>query len=106
MEQRKIMALLKEAAKPKCPAKRLTNIAIELKGVVETEDSDGDIEIDGRSAGFAVLVESLFHQTLQNKPDQLPALFPAFAMLCGDKGEDKLLADVDWTLVEANQTAN
>ena len=51
-------------------------------------------EMAGRS-----FLENLFNETIGNRPELLASLFPAFAMLCGDR-EGPEYAEVFWSLVE------
>ncbi|MBI4021586.1 MAG: hypothetical protein HY369_05065 [Candidatus Aenigmarchaeota archaeon] len=41
----------------------------------------------------------LFDSATKHRPDLLPTLFPAFALLCGDRDPAFDFADIDWTLM-------
>jgi hypothetical protein len=91
MDQLKIRDLLIEAANPECSERRINEIHCELGQATVM-----DVEVE---VGFQTLLDSLYVRTVQNRPELLPTLFPIFAIICGDREEDMLIADVDWTIV-------
>lgn len=104
MKQQQILALLKEATALKFDNindpdfQRLNKIQIELTEAVY-QDHEGQDPFNSRAAGFQTIVGHLFVDTFRNRPDYLPALFPVFAVLCGDR-DVMILSDVDWSLLE------
>jgi len=99
MEQRKIMELLQEAASPSCTWERQNEIHCLLGAATAALDEDGIYEVDTEAAGMSNALDCLFTDTCKNRRDQLPALFPFFATICGNREEGMLVADVDWSLV-------
>ncbi len=93
MNQRGIKALLEEAAKPDCSMQRLNAIQCRFVEAVGTIPKSG-----GRKAGICLVLETLYADTVKNRRELLPALFPVFAIICGYK-RDCLVADIDWSLV-------
>jgi hypothetical protein len=94
MNQLEIKVLLHEASNPECSWRRRNEIQCEFeKAMVPGEDGEGE------EAGLLLLLTSLYASTVQNRPELLPTLFPTFAIICGDRKEDMLIADVDWTIV-------
>ena len=98
MRQDHIKALLEEAAKPDCDWQRRTIIQCELCDACAAMGSDGVYEIDNPAAGLHLVINNLYFQTLQSAPDKLPSLFPVFAMICGDRDPQFLIADINWDL--------
>ena len=101
MDQKALLFLLKEASEPECPAERIIDIAISLKGQIKRDDSDDSDSINTRYEGMCLVFEALFNKTLDNNPGYLPKLFPVFALLCGDKEDDMLVAKIDWTVLSS-----
>lgn len=100
MEQRELKALLDEAANPKCSWQRRNEIQCKLGEATAAMGKDGVYELEGREAGLHLLLEALYVSTIQNRPELLPTLFPTFAIICGDREEGILIADVDWAIVD------
>lgn len=100
MKQRELKALLEEAASPECSWKRRNQIQIKLNEATAAMGEDGLYVIEGLVAGLHLLLNSLYVGTVQNRPELLPALLPAFAIICGDREDGKLIADVDWSIVD------
>lgn len=100
MKQSELKALLKEAANPECSWQRRNEIQCKLGDATAAMNEDGVYKIEGREAGLHLLLDSLYVSTVQNRPELLPTLFPAFAIICGDREEGILVADVDWSIVD------
>ncbi|MFA6322034.1 MAG: hypothetical protein WCX71_00985 [Candidatus Buchananbacteria bacterium] len=99
MKQEEIKALLEEAAKPTCSSVRRNDIHCRLSEASAAMGENGVYEVDNPEAGLIVLLDRLFISTLKNRPELLPTLFPAFAVICGDRDEDLIIAQIDWSLV-------
>lgn len=111
MKQEKILELLKEAARTSCTIKRRNNIQNELREELsiimnncdrvdhpDRVDNPGRANCEGgRGAGMMLLLDMLYIDTVHHRPEALPALFPFFAMICGDRTY-LMTADVDWSL--------
>lgn len=99
MNQKELMELLQEAAKPNCSLWRRNEIGRKLYEASPATREDGALEIDGREAGMQLILSSLYQDTLENRPALLPMMFPVFAMICGDRQEGMICANVDWSLI-------
>ena len=100
MRQKEVKALLEEAAKPGCSWQRRTEIQCQLCEATAAMGKNGVYKIKGRKAAFHMLLNDLYMDTLNNRPDLLPTLFPFFAVICGDRKEGYIVADhVDWGIV-------
>ncbi|MCR4328790.1 MAG: hypothetical protein NUV53_04785 [Patescibacteria group bacterium] len=99
MNQKELKLLLQEAASPDCPWQRRNEIQCKLGEASPAMRADGVYEIDGREAGMHLVLNQLYVDTIQNRPDLLPSLFPAFAVICGDREEGIICADVDWLFI-------
>ncbi|KKR08245.1 MAG: hypothetical protein UT32_C0002G0008 [Parcubacteria group bacterium GW2011_GWC2_39_14] len=101
LSQRSVLALIKEAADPKCTAIRLVLIDRELQAA--TAYATKGCKPNTPEYGLLELVKTLFVETLKNRPDLLLGLFPVFSMICTDsnRGTDELLTTtgVDWYAV-------
>ena len=94
MKQKDIMALLKEAAEPRCALKRRKAILADLQKEVFGPSNDS------RRLGLDIILGAAFKTTLEAKPDHLVSLFPVFALLCGDRQENEVVAsEVDFSLL-------
>lgn len=100
MEQRKLKELLEEAAKPECTWQRRNEIQCLLGAATPAMRDDGVYEIEGRGAGMHTVLEHLYVDTIKNKPEILPSLFPFFAVICGDRDKEMIVAEIDWSLVQ------
>ena len=97
MEQKLLKRLLEEAAHPNCLWPQRNHI----QRLLVRAAAGGDREVlstDDREAGIRTVLESLYVDTVRNRPDLLPTLFPAFAVMCGDR-TGTIVADVDWSLI-------
>jgi len=88
MDQRKVRLLLEEYANPTCPFKRQVGIQQLLTSALyqdraQAEDEDADQDPPGQV--LRAVLASLLVETKRNRPDALLGLFPAFALLCGDR---------------------
>lgn len=99
MTQREIMALLVEASDKHCPSKRLNDIHIALRRALpEGVSNDEDRFEEGRRAELEHVLDKVYLETIAVRPALLPSLFPIFALLCGDRGKDSIMAEIDWSL--------
>jgi hypothetical protein len=89
MLQERILHLLQEAGKPSCTWQRRNLIQCELGNAIPGETDDPITETQNH------LFNSLYVQTLKDRPELLPALFPAFVVLICDPDHN----EVDWSLV-------
>ena len=94
MNQRDLMTLLKEAMKSECSSQRRCEIQCSLCNAI------GEYVNDPKRSVIRTLLELLYTDTLQNRPELLPTLFPFFAIVCGDHEEKYIFADVDWSIME------
>ena len=99
MRQIEIMELLGEAAGRRCTSARRTQIACKMAESLRSPEEGMDSEDEGKLEAFNLVFTTLWERTAQNRPALLPTLFPAFALLCGDKDDDVMLATIDWSLV-------
>lgn len=99
MNQRELKTLLDEAAQQYCSRQRRNEIQVELAEASPALRADGVYENKGREAGMLLVLEQLYTETATHRPDLLSSLFPAFAVICGDRQDGAICADVDWSLV-------
>jgi hypothetical protein len=86
MNQKDLMCLLREASDLRCDPKRRRIIQMDLERTV--------VHADVRE-----VVSKLYHQASAARPEYLVALFPFFAMVCGNKPDEELAAPIDWSLM-------
>ncbi len=98
MKQIEIKALLIEAADPGCSWERRNAIQCELGHASPAMREDGVFEIEGRAAGMQLVLDGLYVETIRHHPGLLPTLLPAFAIICGDREEGMICANIDWTI--------
>lgn len=91
MQQAEIKSLLEEAANPDCPPARLNEIQCIFGGAIAANCQEDS---------FHALLDALYVGAINNRQEHLPALFPIFAAICGDRKEGVIIADVDWSLVD------
>ena len=100
MNQSRIKQLLEEAGAPDCDAMRYNHIWCELEHASATDGGVDEADsTSGPAVGLSIAVGRLLLSAWEN--DQraaLPRLFPVFALICGDKGPDDLVANIDWTI--------
>ena len=95
MTQIRLKRLLEEAASQTCSAERHNAIICQL-----LDEAPGDLSrIEGEEAGIRLVLNCLWESTVQNRPDLLPSLFPAFAIMCGERKESVMIAHIDWSLI-------
>jgi len=99
VNQRELKGLLEEAARRDCSWKRRNEIQCLLGAASAAMGADGVYEIDNPEAGMHLVLGKLYTDTIQNRRELLPSLFPVFAVICGDREEGFICADVDWSLV-------
>lgn len=97
MKQQKVKELLEEAAKSDCTWQRRTDIQCLLRAATAAGKS-GKYKSSRSVSGLLVALDTLYVQTIENKPEILPSLFPFFAIVCGDREEEMIYANVDWSL--------
>jgi hypothetical protein len=100
MKQQVLKALLEEAANDNCSPQRRNEIQCELDEATAAMGEEGVYKITGREAGLSLVLDALYVHTIQNRPELLPSFFPTFAIICGDRDEGMLIADVDWSLID------
>lgn len=105
MKQERILELLIEASQ--LGQKKNDDGAISLDDGVRIAQIQNELNsnvcldrTDKPYAPFRVVVNSIYVDTVRNRPEYLPALFPVFAKLCGDEG-DQVVAKIDWSLLPA-----
>ncbi len=99
MDQKELKALLTEASQSGCSGRRLNEIHCKLQDACCAVKKDGTYKETGRRAGMSLVLDKLYVDTIQNRQEILPVLFPAFAVICGDRKDNSLYADIDWALV-------
>ena len=99
MNQRKIMDLLQEAARPNCTSQRRISIIAELDRFSAAMGPHGVYKIHGEEAVLRTLMGSLYVGAAKSRPELLPTLFPVFAAICGDREDGNIVAEVDWSLM-------
>ena len=100
MNQRELKALLEEAANLGCSMQRRNEIRFILCDSTAAVGKDGIEEIDGPEAGLRLLAETLYHDTISNRPELLTKLFPVFAIICGNREDGMTITDIDWSIVD------
>jgi len=98
MKQKEIKALLEEASQPDCSWQRRNQIQCELIDALIAFRPVSWPTGTGRIEGFKLILEKLYVDTLHYYPMYLPNLFPVFAMICGERDDDMIVADVIWSL--------
>lgn len=98
MKQKELMALLEEAAKPDCTVRRRIDIQCLLRAATVAGKKSGGYEIRGSAGTIVAILDMLYDDTVKNRPEILPSLFPIFALLCGDREKRMETAQIDWSL--------
>ncbi len=93
MNQRKIMALLKEAARPDCTDARRTDIRLQIQATRATSGTD---LYEAKREGIEDLLTKLFDEIAVSRPETLPDFYPVFALAYGNRRPKTLLATLDW----------
>lgn len=92
MTQQELKGLLVEAAGPSCSKQRRDEIFNEMfQQFFARMDRIRTPKGDEWVRGICTALEWLWRDITQNRPDFLPSLFPAFAIL--------LFGEADWSLV-------
>lgn len=94
MDQETLKNLLEEAAAPDCGLQRRSQIQVLLGDAVFRCGADK------RGDGIRVILDSLYCDIIQHRPELLPTMFPAFAIMCGENRDGMIIASVDWSLVD------
>ena len=112
MRQQKIMELLREAAElgqiskaGKLSSKqlgRIMRIQIEL---CDARYHHRGKEALGYNSAIDCIISSLYVDAIDNCPEALPQLFPAFAALCGDRETGVWITKADWSIAKAPEPA-
>lgn len=100
MQQQTIMALLEEAAKLATDMAHNWQQVNEIQcllGHAAYQEHEGQDPLSSRAAAIGTIIDHLYMETIRNAPERLPALFPAFALLCGDRN-GTIIARIDWSI--------
>ena len=101
MKQIELKKLLIEATEPGCSEERRDEILQMLKECTNYMGADWCMISGHRAAPLQLFIKELFTGTLKNRPELLPSLFPAFAVLCGDREKKtEHTIPVEWELVD------
>lgn len=100
MDQKRIKELLDEAESAICTPSRANQIQSELEGSTFGRESGTMTTLTSPGTETAFIVASLFSQTFEKYPDFLPFLFPAFAIMCGDRKKGMNFAEVNWDILD------
>jgi hypothetical protein len=109
MEQKIISELLLEASQPDCASSRREEILNTFLSALpcynrESNPEAGDVEHAEEEARYSTINQTLvrlFSQALEAKAyTKISALFPVFALYCGDRKANCIRATVDWNLVQ------
>lgn len=95
VKQREIKDLLVELASPECSFLRHQEISQRFHEAAKRRPAP-DSPNDNTSYLFVMILNRLL-RTVNGQ--YLPGLFPVFALLCGDRDDLDVLADVDWSLM-------
>lgn len=102
MKQKEIMALLVEASDPRCSERSLNQIHLALQRAMKWQTPGVRIEYEwGKVEGLQLAMNALYMETISHHRDQLPSLFPVFAMFCGDRKANAYVADINWKLMRS-----
>jgi len=85
MNQRELKELLNEAANPDTSRFRKGQIGGKLEQLA--------------SIWVGPVIRKLYTDTINNRPDLLPSLFPFFAIVCGYRDAGLSLPNIDWSLM-------
>jgi len=95
MIQSEIKRLLEEAANLECSLKKRT----EIQRLLEDEIVKGEEQTNGIKSVF----NNLYVETIENRPELLPTLFPAFAVMCSERDDGMVITTrIDWELMTTN----
>jgi hypothetical protein len=96
IDQREIKQLLMEASDPTCTEARREIIRDSLlhglPGMPSARRDREHLEISH-------VLTDLLESTIRHRPEILPSLFPFFALACGEREDNYLFAEIDWTLL-------
>ena len=98
MHQEELMDLLREAGNLGCSEVRRRQIWDVLNAAAPSAlAGDGTFKLQSPEAGMRAVLDQLWKDTVLVRPEYLPKLFPAFAILCGDRHDsESLCSTVDW----------
>jgi len=85
MNQWELKRLLDEAASPDTSRFRKGQIGGKLEQLA--------------SIWASPVIRKLYTDTINNRPDLLPSLFPFFAIVCGYRDAGSSLPNIDWSLM-------
>ena len=95
--------LLEEAADSSTSTQRRAKIQSLLAEGTYARRNKGthrpDSQAAGKAMGIELVLDALFVELVQNRPDLLSSYYPVFALLCGDGGQG-FLGAIDWSLIE------
>lgn len=98
MKIKKINKLLVEASKKETSNIRLNEIQCILnKEVIKSNN------FEDRNAGILLIMDELYVSTIKNNPKLLPTLLPVFALICGDRKSNSIVADIDWSFINKKE---
>jgi hypothetical protein len=101
MRQQLLKQYLEKATEPDCTKGELEEISRRLRtATVQTSTAEGTSSQENWMAEFAT---KLLEDVAANKPELLLGLFPAFALLCGDRNGSPF-AEIDWSANSEDET--
>ena len=96
MRQQLLKQYLQKAAEPDCTLGMREEI---LRRLREAAMQNRDVEeVLDREEWSTEYVKELFDALVSNSPELLPGLFPAFALLCGDR-DGSPFAQIEWSAI-------
>jgi hypothetical protein len=95
VQQSEIRDLLAELARSECSFLRHQEVSQRFHEAAKRRPAP-DSPNDNTSSLFVMILNRLLR--IANR-QHLPGLFPVFALLCGDRDDLDVLADVDWSLM-------
>ena len=93
MNQRKLMQLLKEAAHPACTKERRITIRLRIQ---KSQATRGTELYETKREGIEDLLDKLFVEVTEFRPELLPNFYPVFALAYGNRKPKTLFAQIDW----------
>lgn len=103
MKQIEIKELLREAANPECPLRRIHEILDMLAMSITMSCTETVAGEAGRIMIHTLLVRNLFEQAEKNR-SLFPLLFVTIAAICGDREKGNLLAMIDVSIADTGSS--
>ncbi|MFA6594033.1 MAG: hypothetical protein WCT16_02125 [Candidatus Buchananbacteria bacterium] len=99
MHERKILELLARAADKSAKCHERQIILQELLSALMAKRAQL-VDKDNRVCVGCLqkIVSELYSNCLKHCPEELPRLFPIFALICGNSSNSVLLSEIDWQL--------